>query len=150
MLKSLNLTHPLPYCLALVALSAITAFLTRKQYIIWDPLLLGMWKLRLQKTCTLKHKHGYSTNNFYKHLAHGCLPSACYYGITCLHRGGDSISKTGNVKKNINLSPPFEELKNGSEKQPSAHFFVKGEKKKCWGGINSYLKKQKLTFPGLS
>ena len=40
-------------------------------------------------------------------------------------------------EKNINLSLPFEELKNGSEKQPSAHFFVKGEKKKCWGGINS-------------
>lgn len=30
MLKSLNLTNPLPYCLALVALSAITAFLICK------------------------------------------------------------------------------------------------------------------------
>lgn len=35
-------------------------------------------------------------------------------------------------EKNINLSPPFEELKNGSEKQPSAHFLLKGKTMLRW------------------
>lgn len=37
MLKSWNLTHPLPYCLALVALSAITAFLIHKTVHYLEP-----------------------------------------------------------------------------------------------------------------